>query len=145
MKTYAFENRQVFLGRLERGDDLLRSLTRFCKDLNIRAGSIQALGAVEKGSLGFYDQATREYQELRFEGEMEIAALVGNVSLRNGEIFLHCHAVLSDAEGKSFGGHLNEGTTVFACEFSVFPLLGPAPVRTRNEATGLMLWDGDGI
>jgi len=141
MKTYAFESRQVFMGRLARGDDLLRSLTQFCKDMNVRAGWIQALGAVEKGSLGFYDQATRKYQERRFDCEMEIASLVGNVSLRNGEIFLHCHAVLSDPEGKSFGGHLNEGTIVFACEFSVFPLLGPAPVRTQNEATGLMLWD----
>ncbi len=141
MKTYAFENRQVFMGRLERGDDLLRSLTQLCKDMNIRAGWIQAIGAVEKGSLGFYNQATRKYEELRFDSEMELASLIGNVSLKDGEIFLHCHAVFADGEGKSMGGHLNEGTTVFACEFSIFSLLGVAPQRARNDATGLMLWD----
>jgi predicted DNA-binding protein with PD1-like motif len=140
MKSFSFEEQRVFLGRLEKGEDLLQGLTKFCVQHGVTAGSIQALGAVQRGGVGYYDQDGAAYREIRFERGMEIASLAGNISRKEGEIFLHCHVILADKEGRCFGGHLLEGNVAFACEFAVTALKGTVPKRTPDNATGLMLW-----
>jgi predicted DNA-binding protein with PD1-like motif len=140
VKSFSLEGQRVLLGRLDKGDDVLSGLTEFCVEHGVAAGVIHALGAVQRGGVGFYDQAAGEYVEVRFQREMEIASLVGNISRKQGETFLHCHVILADREGHCFGGHLLEGNVAFACEFAVTALEGPVPERTHDEATGLMLW-----
>ncbi len=140
MKSFSFEGQRVLLGRLEKGDDILLGLTEFCAQHGVTAGSIQGLGAVQRGSVGYYDQEAATYHEIHFQRGMEIASLVGNISRKEGEIFLHCHVILADREGHCFGGHLLEGNVAFACEFAVTALEGTVPERTRDDTTGLMLW-----
>lgn len=140
MKSFSFEGQRILLGRLEKGDDILEGLTEFCVQHNVAVGTIHGLGAVQRGGVGYYDQEAGTYRETRFEGGMEIASLIGNISRKEGEIFLHCHAILADRDGHSFGGHLLEGSEAFACEFAVTALEGSVPERTHDHATGLMLW-----
>jgi predicted DNA-binding protein with PD1-like motif len=140
MKGFSFDGRRVLLGRLEKGQDILQGLTEFCVSEGVTTGSIQALGAVQRGAVGFYDQESAAYREIHFDEEMEIASLSGNISLKEGEIFLHCHIILADRDGRCFGGHLMEGNVAFVCEFAITALEGSAPERTLDQATGLMLW-----
>ena len=140
MKSFELTNGRVLLGRLERGDDVLHALTQFCKQHEIRAGHLEAVGAVERGGVGYYDHVARVYSEKRFDEGMEIAALVGNVSQKGGDTFLHCHVILADRDGRCFGGHLLEGNIAFACEFAVTELKGTPPERSRDASTGLDLW-----
>jgi len=65
---------------------------------------------------------------------------VGNVSLKDGEPFVHAHAVLSDEKGNTRAGHLLEGI-VFAAEVHLSQLEGPKLERKYDEVTGLSLWD----
>ena len=131
---------EVLMGRLQRGDDLLGGLAEQAKAAGVRAGRLQALGAVEKARVGFYDQGAFEYRFLDLGEPLEILALIGNVSLRDGEPMVHAHVTLGDARGKAFGGHLVPGTTVFACEFTIAILEGQALHRAHDDATGLPLW-----
>lgn len=140
MKSFLYEGQRVLLGRLEKGEDILNGLTQFCVSHGVGVGSVQAIGAVQRGGVGYYDQAATTYRETRFDDGMEIASLMGNISQKEGETFVHCHVILADAEGHCFGGHLLEGNVAFACEFVVTALDGTGPERTLDEATGLMLW-----
>ncbi len=132
--------KDVVLGRLQRGDDLLESLNGLVRREGVRLGRVEALGAVERARVGYYDQASFEYRYLDFETDLEILALVGNVSLRDGVPTVHAHVTLGDAQGRAFGGHLAPGTRVFACEFAVEVLEGGELHRQHDEATGLPLW-----
>lgn len=131
---------EVLMGRLQRGDDLLEALTAVVTREGVRLGRVEALGAVEKARIGYYDQAGFAYRYLEFDHDLEILALVGNVSLRDGQPMVHAHVTLGDAEGRAFGGHLAPGTRVFACEFAVEVLEGGELHRGHDEATGLPLW-----
>jgi predicted DNA-binding protein with PD1-like motif len=128
------------MGKLSYGCDLLEELTAICQKENIRLGRIEALGAVQRAHLGFYDQHTREYQFLALSQPLEITKLIGNVSLKDGKPFVHAHVTLADEEGKAFGGHLAPGTVVFACEFIIEVFDGPVFERGLDEETGLPLW-----
>ena len=73
---------------------------------------------------------------------MEILSLIGNISLKDDKPFVHAHITLADQEGRAWGGHLAEGTKVFAGEFVIQEYLTEKPlVRHLDEETGLFLWD----
>ncbi|NQU39617.1 MAG: DNA-binding protein [Lentisphaerae bacterium] len=129
-----------YMGRLPHGADLLEALTQLCVEKAIQLGRVEAIGAVQRARIGFYDQTTHEYTFMTFDQSYEILNLTGNVSLRDGKPMIHAHITLSDHEGRSFGGHLAPGTIVFACEFILQRIEGAALKRGFDEETGLPLW-----
>ena len=132
---------EIILGKLTFGVDLLEELTAVCEANNIVLGRVEALGAVQKARLGFYDQQQQTYNFFEIDQELEIASLIGNISIRDGKPMVHAHATFTDAAGAAYGGHLAPGTIVFACEFAIQSLAGPEYRRGSDEETGLPLWD----
>ncbi len=132
--------KQVFMGRLTYGADLLEELTDHCRKEDIRLGRVEALGAVQRARLGYYHQQSREYRYLELEEALEITNLVGNVSLRDGNPMVHAHVTLADGQGRAYGGHLMPGTILFAGEFILEAFDGPTLERIPDETTGLPLW-----
>lgn len=129
------------MGKLERGDDLLESISFFCKEKRIRLGRVEAIGAVEKAVLGYYDQNRKEYDFFAIDSPHEITSLVGNISLRDGIPMVHAHVTLADEKGMVRGGHLAPGTIVFACELIIEAFEGPDFRRALDKKTGLPLWE----
>lgn len=131
---------KILMGRLRHGGDLLEELTELCQKQNVQLGRVEALGAVKKARICFYEQKAREYRFTTLNHPLEITSLVGNVSLKDGEPVIHTHVTLADESGNCYGGHLAPGTIVFACEFTLEVFAGPALVRDFDKATGLPLW-----
>lgn len=129
-----------FMGKLKHGADLLEEITGICKKENIRLGRVEALGAVSKARLAYYDQDNHEYRFFELDQHLEITNLTGNISIKDGEPMVHAHVTLADEKGKAYGGHLAPGTIVFACELVIQALDGPAFERGFDEETGLPLW-----
>lgn len=134
------KSKEIVVGRIGYGGDLLEELTKIAVARGIRLGRIEAIGAVQKARVGFYNQQSREYQYHSFSHPMEVAKLIGNISLKDGNSFVHAHITLADEQGKCYGGHLAPGTIVFACEFILEVFDGPAFNRCPDEETGLLLW-----
>ncbi|PKN53704.1 MAG: DNA-binding protein [Deltaproteobacteria bacterium HGW-Deltaproteobacteria-13] len=133
-------HRETIMGKLSYGCDLLEELTKISIERGIKLGRIEAIGAVQKARVGFYNQETRIYEFHSFDRPLEITKLAGNISGKEGNPFVHAHITLSDESGKSYGGHLASGTVVFACEFLLDAFDGPAFDRRFDEETGLPLW-----
>ena len=136
-----FTGGRLFMGRLSKGDDLLYALQGKCTELGVNQGEVRAIGAVTGARIAYYNQAERRYELVHLNRHLEILSLTGNVSFKGREVFLHAHVVLGDDEGRAFGGHLAEGTEVFACEFTIRELLTEEPLsRAMDDETGLFLW-----
>lgn len=140
MKPYRSNDGMAAMARLSRESDLLEELTRMVTMLDVKAGTMQVIGAVSKLVLGYYHQDRQEYETLDLPGHWEIASGLGNISIRDGAPFVHVHIVGSGADGRAVGGHLVAGTIVFAAEAYVRALDGEPPVRIPDESTGLTLW-----
>lgn len=129
------------MGRLTKGDDLLAALEAVSRAHHLTLGEVQAIGAVSKARVGYYNQGEQKYQFLELDRPLEILALTGNVSLKDGQPFVHAHVTLGDEAGNAFGGHLAEGTVVFACEFVMQEHRSEMVFqRALDEETGLFLW-----
>ena len=131
---------KMFIGKLSHGKDLLEEMTALCIKENITLGRVEGIGAVQRARVGYYNQVSREYQYIEFNGHLEITSLVGNVSIKDNKPFVHAHVSLSDEKGNAFGGHLAQGTVIYAFEILLHSFEGPELKRTYDEVTGLPLW-----
>ena len=134
---------KMFMGKLAHGADLLEEITEICIEQNICLGRIEALGAVQKARLGYYNQQDHRYHFFDLDQTLEITNLIGNISIKDGAPIVHAHVTLSDKDGHAYGGHLAPGTIVFACEVAIQALDGPSFERGLDQKTGLPLWKMD--
>lgn len=139
MKKFVFN--EVLQGRLNKGDDIIEALTRVINQNHIVAGVISAIGAVSKAKIGYFDQEQKRYEEKDFDEPMEILSLMGNISLKDDMPFAHLHIVLSRKDYSVIGGHLYNGTIVYALEYKIVPFHGGYFNRNLDSETGLYLWE----
>jgi hypothetical protein len=142
MGSGVFAQGRSIVARLEHGADLLDEIVALAERQGIEAGTLQGLGALQRARLAYYDQTSRTYGEFALEQPLEITALAGNLSRRDGQHAAHVHLTLAASDGRAFGGHAAPGCVVFACELVVTELLGQPLERAHDEVTGLPLWRG---
>ena len=126
--------------RLERGEPICASLKAVCAQYNITAGVIAGLGAVKDATVCLFDPEEKRYHETALSAFMELTNLTGNVSVMDGDVYLHLHATLADRTGHAFGGHLKEATIGATAELFITVLPGTIG-RFHDDATGLNLWE----
>ena len=129
-----------FMVRLPMGEDLLDAITKAFQERSVRKASFNVIGAVSGCVLAYYDGKAREYRTREFGDLLEIVSCMGNVSEKDGEIFVHAHMCISGHDYQCYGGHLMRGAPIFAAELFAVPLGGTVPVREFDEPTGLFLW-----
>jgi predicted DNA-binding protein with PD1-like motif len=136
----------VIVRRLAPGADLLEELNKLARNEGVELGALSGIGALRKAAVGIFLPAEREYKTNTFDEEMEICALTGNVSLKDGEPFVHAHLALSDKEGRGFGGHVMPGCEVFVAEVVLWKFEGTRlERRPREECGGLALWAAENV
>lgn len=135
------ETPKHYLGRVPKDADLGPALNQICKEQGITRGSVTLIGALTKAALGFYDQETFSYETHEVNEPVEILAGLGNVSLKDGEPFVHLHLTLGRGDCTTLGGHTMPGCIVFACEVCIQELPGEDLVRGFDEPTKLPLWE----
>src|SRR5438445_701249 len=140
MLIYPSDDGNAAFVRLDRGGDLLEGLNEAAAKLGVEAGTVQAIGAVTELVVGYFDQDRKEYRTTSLPSAFEIGSGVGNVSLKDGEPFVHLHVVATGPDGASVGGHLLPGTKVYVIEAYLRRLGGPAPVRELDDDIGLAVW-----
>lgn len=134
------ENKHII--RVQRGEELVKTILEFCKTQDISFAYVSAIGAVSEVEMGYYETATKTYHFKQFNGDLEITSLTGNISQVAGEPFLHAHLNITDEQLNSFGGHLKEG--VVGGTLEVFMEVFDVSVeRVEDEETGLKLLDLD--
>ncbi len=139
MGVYEFKEGRRLLARVPKGTELVGHITGLLVEHDIRQGFISGIGALADAALGFYDQQTHEYHEMKLFGGLEIVSLLGNISLRDGAPHAHLHAGLAGHDGKVYGGHLARGT-VFLTELVIIEFTGRELERLPDEPTGLVCW-----
>lgn len=143
-KLIKVSDSEKYIGKLAHGRDLLEEIRDTCNRLDVRFGQIEAIGAVQKARLAYYDQTSQKYEHFEINKPMEMASLIGSVSSKDGEPMVHAHVTLADKKGKTYGGHLATGTIIFAAEVVIQAFKEDPLERGKDKETGLPLWDMEG-
>lgn len=127
-----------FVVALDDGDEAVESLLAFAREHGVTAGRFTGLGAFSSVVLGFFDFEAKDYVRTAIDEQVEVASLVGDFAVKDGEVKLHPHIVVSKRDCRAFGGHLLEGRAHPTLEV----LVTAAPDHLRRETdpeTGLPL------
>lgn len=124
--------------RLARGEEVIASLAALQRELSIGAASVAGIGATDDATVGVYAVGERRYHARQLTGDMEITALVGNLSMQDGKPYQHLHVTLAGMDGNAFGGHLNRA--VISATAEIFISVFDCPIGRRyDDETGLNL------
>lgn len=140
-KSIITQANTIIISKLAYESDLLEELTKIAHKENISLGKVEAIGAVSKATIGFYNQTTYKYQVIDLEESYEITSLLGNITLKEKKPMVHAHITLADDKGKVIGGHLLPGTLVFACEAIITVFRNGVLERGYDTKTKLPLWN----
>lgn len=136
------EQQKIHLIKLEKGEDLLETILNYVKEKNIGAGFLMGIGALAKAKIGYFDTEKKRYLENIIQ-EVELISCMGNIAINkeSQEPIAHIHIAIADKQGRSFGGHLNEGSIVSVTAEIYLVETRPFVYRKKEEETGLHLLD----
>ena len=143
MKKDGYQYKQLgskYFVRVDKDAEIVSVLKEICKENNISAGEITGLGAIKSVTFGFFNPKTKEYKEKTFNDYMEITSLVGNVSEKDGDTYLHLHMNASGKDYKTIGGHLVNAVVSATSEIVIDAVDGNIG-RKFSEEIGLNLFD----
>ncbi len=137
---------RVIAARLAPGCDLAESIETIAEEENITSGVIlSGAASLRKAVLrnvGSFPGKFPITDDVRVfltrTDPLELLALSGNISTREGSLHLHCHAVVSsgEEEGRAYGGHLMKGTEIFSTgEIVLAEITGCEMIRLEDPET----------
>ena len=128
----------TYVVRIDLGEEIVESLRSLCEKEEIRLAHVEAIGAADHAVIGVYDLKEQAYHQEELNGFMEITGLSGNVTRKDGEVYLHLHGTMADQNNVVHGGHVIEVRVGATCEMFVTVLPGEV-CRVRDEKLGLNL------
>ena len=133
-KKIALSNHYII--RINRGEEVITELTKFCQENKIFSGSFYGIGACSEAELAHYSVETKQYSKQTFTGEHEVTSLIGIITDKK----IHIHATIADNKFQAQAGHLSRMVISGACEIHL--LSGAESIsRLPDDETGLELLD----
>jgi predicted DNA-binding protein with PD1-like motif len=129
---------QIYVLRLEIGEEIITQLKNFCKELEIGSGKVSGIGVVRRATISYFDLPSGDYLHRDLSGNMEMTSLMGNISIMDGEPFPHLHVTLADKDFQLVAGHLSAGEIGVTGELVVEPFAETIE-RKINQESGLNL------
>jgi predicted DNA-binding protein with PD1-like motif len=124
----------------ETGDEVVSTLQAFAAEQRLGAARFTAIGAFSEATLGYFDWQSKAYEKIPMREQVEVLALVGDVTLDRDAPKVHAHVVVGRRDGSAHGGHLLEARVRPTLEV----MLTEAPAHLRRSfdpASGLTLID----
>ena len=119
MYTYKEVGGGRYVLSLDNHVEISAAMKAFCEETGIYAGTVYGLGAVNKTIFRYLNPETMKYVDKTFEEQMEITNLTGNISSKDGQVYLHLHITASRSDYSCIGGHLLTAWISGACELIV--------------------------
>jgi uncharacterized protein len=130
----------TYVIKLEKGEAVIDTLTKFCMSEKIANAEFSGIGAVKGLTCGYYELEEKKYYFTDYPDLVEVVSLTGNVFLKDDKPFIHMHGVFTDTKNQAFGGHISEMTVGVVLEVMLRPLNGNIK-RTLDTCIGLALID----
>ncbi len=111
---------------LQKGSSFTDEVLEIARREKIRTALVAAIGGVDTLTLAYFNQKKRKYEEHVYDEFLEVAGMLGNLTMKDGKPFLHVHGTFGRRDMSVLGGHVVSA--------SVSPLLEVVVTPTRNSA-----------
>jgi predicted DNA-binding protein with PD1-like motif len=141
MKWFESKAQGVLIVSLGNGDLLLESLRMAAREADVHSGVLMTgLGSLSAGRIHYVvtNQMPPQDQFVDLAGPLEIVGFSGIIA----GFEPHIHISLMDAQGKCYGGHLEEGCSILTLsEISILRLPDLRLTRRERDGNSIRLLD----
>ena len=130
----------TIIGRIDAGDSLAKAIEEIAKKENVKTAFITGVGAAKHLDIGCYQFSKQVYVPYSLDGDFEITSLIGNITTKDGEFYLHLHITAVDDDCKMYGGHFNDAIISGTCELNI-QVLDCVVDRKLDTSTGVNIFD----
>ena len=141
MYKYLETKDKRYILSVDNHQEISAALAAFCREKDIRSGVVGGIAAISEATFRFLDPATKKYVDKTFAEQMEVTCLTGNISRKDGEVYLHLHVTASRRDYSCIGGHLLTARVNGACELYVEDYGLDGAGRRFDSETGLNLYE----
>lgn len=130
--------------RLDKGDEVLSSITDVCQKEGIRSCIFSGIGGCDYAKLGTFRPEQGTYANYEKSGMLELVSLNGDVKESDHGPLIHAHACLSYEENdeiKLIGGHLLALRVLVTAEIEIRPVVGGVIKTKAGQIPGTKVWD----
>ena len=128
--------------RLDDGQDLFETLSRFAEQEGLRAGTVVfGIGMFRTATFGYWDGTQYRPHELTIPHE--VVSLHGTIARAEGAPSLHLHGAVAGPDHRILGGHLLRATVGMLQEVLIETFPGRTFGRPMVESYGLKMLDLD--
>lgn len=101
------EQPKTFALIFETGEEISDNLKQFATEKELAESSFKAIDALSYAELGWFNWDIKKYQiAAKFEEQVELLSLIGDIGIKDGEPQIHAHLVAGRSDGSAHGGHL---------------------------------------
>ncbi len=129
----------TYVVRILKGEDVIEKIKELLANEGIKAGTLTGLGAADFLEIGIYDAVEKVYKTKVYSGIYEITTLLGNISSKDGEPYLHMHVNFSDSDNHAFGGHVLKCIIAVTSEIFITVLNGTINRKLDENIGGYMM------
>ena len=130
---------QNFLVYIQIDEPVMETLTSVCKNNGIMNGQISGIGAVKEIEMGAYDLDSKSYLRKQYPDNHELISFQGNITLKEGNPFIHAHITIGNHDLHTRGGHLFEMKVAVVGEFIIRNIESNVH-REFDKNIGLAVW-----
>ena len=95
-KLFEQDGLRSFLLVMDKGDEAFEKISDFARVNGITGAGLTAVGACSSATLGYFDPQVNDYRSSRFDEQMEILSVIGDIATKDDPPALHAHVVLAD-------------------------------------------------
>lgn len=121
---------------LKAGVHIPTAIVSLAKKEKIHTAKVEAIGGVDRLKLAHFNHDSRSYEVHEYKEFMEVTSLVGNITSKDGEPFLHVHGNFGRRDMTVIGGHVMSAKVMPLLELALTPTSNKA-LRRFDERTGL--------
>jgi uncharacterized protein len=100
------EQTQQYAVIFYQGDEAFSGLQEFAKKYHVMSAHFTAIGAVNGGTLAWFDPKRKMYKKIPIQGQHEVIGMSGDIALYQGKPVVHTHMVVGFPDGTTRGGHV---------------------------------------
>ena len=108
-----------FVVRMDPGDEIINCLTMLQEQEKFGFAQVIGLAAVDEVEIGVFDVGEKVFRGNTFKGTFEVSNLTANLTMMEGQPYVHAHMTFGDESGRAYGGHLVRARISATGEFMV--------------------------
>lgn len=145
---YRKTSNRVYI-RMDKGDEILSGIRKVCRELSIKSGTFQGIGACGKAAVATFIPERQDFLHHECEGMLEMISLLGNIVTDDeGELKEHAHGMFSQRKesGKIgyLGGHVVYAWVSYTAELTLDIVPDGFIGHKADPFTGIDVWKLEG-